>query len=95
MEWSEITARLNAARDFRQLLRHESQGNIEAVAASFGDAAARYFALLADGERDVNPDALGASKAFSGIVSAGDASRTDVDAQAAAHPVRGDARDEE
>ena len=40
VEWSEITARLNAARDLRLLLRSESQGRIEAVAASFGDAAA-------------------------------------------------------
>ncbi len=59
LEWGELTARLNAARDLRLLLRTESQAPIEAVAASFGDAAASYFALLDDGEPAVNPDALG------------------------------------
>lgn len=64
VEWSEITARLNAARDLRLLMRHESQGRIEPVAASFGDAAASYFAMIEDSEHVVNPDALEASKAF-------------------------------
>ncbi|AOL93459.1 hypothetical protein [Porphyrobacter sp. LM 6] len=64
VEWSELTARLNAARDLRLLLRTESQSPIGAVAASFGDAAASYFALLDDSQRDVNHDALGQSKAF-------------------------------
>jgi hypothetical protein len=62
VEWSELTARLNAARDLRLLLRSESQGAIEAVAASFGDAAASYFALLDDSELPVNRDALGQLK---------------------------------
>jgi hypothetical protein len=73
VEWSEITARLKAARDLRLLMRHESQGRIEAVAASFGDAAASYFAMIEDDERVVNPDALEASKAF------GDMDATHVD----------------
>ena len=59
LEWSELTARLNAARDLRMLLRSESQAPIEAVAASFGDAAASYFALLDDDEPAVNRDGLG------------------------------------
>lgn len=59
VEWSELTARLNAARDLRMLLRTESHAAIEAVAASFGDAAASYFALLDHEEPDVNPDGLG------------------------------------
>lgn len=59
VEWSELTARLNAARDLRLLLRTESQAPIEAVAASFGDAAASYFALLDHEEPDVNRDGLG------------------------------------
>jgi hypothetical protein len=62
MEWSELTARLNAARDLRLLLRTENQAPIEAAAASFGDAAASYFALLEESEPPVNPDALGQSK---------------------------------
>ena len=46
LEWSELTARLNAARDLRLLLRTESHAPIEQAAASFGDAAASYFATL-------------------------------------------------
>lgn len=68
VEWSEITARLNAARDLRLLMRTESAAPIEAVAASFGDAAASYFALLDDDESlaepGINCDALGQSKAL-------------------------------
>lgn len=77
MEWSELTARLNAARDLRLLLRTENQAPIEAVAASFGDAAASYFALLDDGEPDINPHALGQSKGPGAKVDASDANRPD------------------
>ena len=59
LEWSELTARLNAARDLRNLMRSDSQAPIEAAAASFGDAAASYFALLDHDEPDFNLDALG------------------------------------
>jgi hypothetical protein len=62
VEWSEITARLNAARDLRLLLRSESQGQIDAVGASFGDAAASYFAMLDDREPAINLDGLDRSK---------------------------------
>lgn len=93
VEWSEITARLNAARDLRLLLRTESQAPIEAVAASFGDAAASYFALLDDSEPSVNPDALGQSKALSAMSGYNDANRSG--AAAGGHPdaARGDARE--
>ena len=63
MEWSELTARLNAARDLRRVLRRDSQLNIDAAASSFGDAAATYFQSIGDSERLVNPVALEASKA--------------------------------
>ncbi|MFO6446731.1 hypothetical protein ACLBKU_06245 [Erythrobacter sp. NE805] len=92
VEWSELTARLNAARDLRLLLRSESQGAIEAVAASFGDAAASYFALLDDGEPAVNRDALGHSKdlgAKLGTVQANRPGHTEGKESGA----RGDARD--
>lgn len=75
MEWSELTARLNAARDLRMLLRSENQAPIEAAAASFGDAAASYFALLDESEPDVNPDALGQSKYPGATVEAAQANR--------------------
>lgn len=63
MEWSELTARLNAARDLRHVLRRDTRVNINATASSFGDAAATYFRSIGDSERLVNPVALGASKA--------------------------------
>lgn len=75
MEWSELTARLNAARDLRLLLRAENQAPIEMVAASFGDAAASYFALLEDSEPPINPDALAQSKYPGAKVEAVDANR--------------------
>jgi hypothetical protein len=77
VEWSEITARLNAARDLRLLLRTESQAPIESVAASFGDAAASYFAMIDDGEPGFNHDALGQSKALDAINGSNDANRPD------------------
>ena len=93
VEWSEITARLNAARDLRLLLRTESQAPIEAAAASFGDAAASYFALLEDGEPHVNHDALGQSKALGAKVDTNDANRPGEAAGHRSDAPRGDARD--
>ena len=97
VEWSEITARLNAARDLRLLLRTESAAPIEAVAASFGDAAASYFALLEDGESGseagVNRDALGQSKALGAKLPENDANRPhDAEGQTSDAP-HGDLRD--
>lgn len=93
MEWSELTARLNAARDLRLLLRIENQAPIEAVAASFGDAAASYFALLDDSEPDVNPDALGQSKDQGAMLGHSDANRPDVATGPRSDAPRGAARD--
>ncbi|WFL78739.1 hypothetical protein P7228_06655 [Altererythrobacter arenosus] len=56
--WSELTARINAARDLRQVLRRDSATFV----ASFGDAAAGFFAELGDGKQAVNLDALGHCK---------------------------------
>ena len=63
LEWTEVTARLNAARDLRMLMQRDSRLNIQATASSFGDAAARYFQAIENDERVVNPDALEARKA--------------------------------
>lgn len=52
--WSELAARLDAARDLRSELRHYSALG----GASFCDAAAGYFASLNQGKPDVNPDDL-------------------------------------
>lgn len=93
MEWSELTARLNAARDLRLLLRTEGQAPIEAAAASFGDAAASYFALLEDSEPDINPDALGQSKYPGAMVDAVDANRPENANGIRSDAPRGAARD--
>ncbi len=99
VEWSEITARLNAARDLRLLLRSESQGRIDAVAASFGDAAARYFAMIEDNEPAINLDALDGSKALGGMECARVAVRHDAasggDAERVVDAPGGDARVEQ
>jgi hypothetical protein len=97
VEWSEITARLNAARDLRLLMRSESQGRIEAVAASFGDAAASYFAMIDESEPVINHDALDCSKASDGMECSGAAGQHDAvsggDAGRATAAHGGDARD--
>lgn len=94
VEWSEITARLNAARDLRLLLRTESQAPIESVAASFGDAAASYFALLEDNcQSGVNPIGLGQSKALSAMLDHSDANRLGDAIGARSDAGRGDARE--
>ena len=68
MDWSELTARLNAARDVRHVLRRDANRGIKASADCFADAAARYFRTKEEGERDVNPVALEQSKGSPGIV---------------------------
>lgn len=93
VEWSELTARLNAARDLRLLLRTESQAPIEPSAASFGDAAASYFALLDNSEQAGNPDALGQSKALGGMIGTSKTNRADAATGQPAGPSRSDARD--
>lgn len=87
LEWHELTARLNAARDLRRELRSEANLCAGSSGASFGDAAERYFRALADGERPVNLDALEGSKGSSGIVSP-------TDRDAARHVARGVAREQ-
>jgi hypothetical protein len=93
LEWGEITARLNAARDLRLLMRHEARPPIEAVAASFGDAAASYFALLDHGQPDVNLDALGQSKALDAREGDAEANRSAGTPDGVVSVNRGDARE--
>jgi hypothetical protein len=93
MEWSELTARLNAARDLRLLMRTESHAPIEPVAASFGDAAASYFALLEDDEPEINPEALGQSKGPGAMFDTSDANRPDNATGSPSGAPRGVARD--
>ena len=93
LEWSEITARLKAARDLRLLLRSDTQAPIEAVAASFGDAAASYFALLDDCEPRVNLDALERSKGLGAMCADSEANRAEERAGDASVTRRSDAKE--
>ena len=65
-EWSELTARLNAARDLRLLLRRDS-GRAPGT-NDFADAAARYFRKKEEGQSNVNPVALEHRKCSPGMV---------------------------
>jgi hypothetical protein len=67
IDWTELTARLNAARELRRELRDDAMLCAGTSGASFGDAAASYFKALCDNERDVNSDALGGLEAPFGI----------------------------
>ena len=58
IEWAELTGRLLAARDFRQVLKSESQRTIGDSAHDFADAAARYFRTKEESQSNFNPVAL-------------------------------------
>lgn len=60
--WNELSARINAAHDLREVMRRDAVHGSMNV-ASFGDAAASYFAAILEGERPVNPIALEGRKA--------------------------------
>jgi len=66
IEWSELTARLSAARDLRQLLRADTQAKVGPDGFGFADAAAQFFRASEEDERCVNPNALEARKSSSG-----------------------------
>jgi hypothetical protein len=54
LTWSDLRARLEAARDFRAALQHERGSEL----ASFDAVSARRIAALTNGKHDVNPDDL-------------------------------------
>lgn len=93
LEWSELTARLNAARELRMLLRADSQAPITSAAASFGDAAASYFALLEHDELEFNLDALGQWKGDGAKMDAVDGNRPDKATGFRSDALRGATRD--
>ncbi|WP_108789444.1 hypothetical protein [Erythrobacter sp. Alg231-14] len=70
IEWSELTARLNAARDLRLVLRRDADNGPNAVddSNSFADAATRYFRTRDHCEPDVNPVALEQFKGSPGMI---------------------------
>jgi len=61
--WSELVARLDAARDLRAVLGGQQAGG----EASFDLASARHIAELGDGKHDVNLDGLANGKGPSGM----------------------------
>jgi len=66
IEWHELAARLNAARELRRELREEAILCAGTSDATFGDAAASLFQSLGNSERPVNPDALEGCKSSCG-----------------------------
>ncbi len=68
IEWCDLSARLEAARDLRLALRHETRRHIEDTAASFSDAAAQYFRTLEQSKQPVNLAALEEHKGSTPIV---------------------------
>ena len=64
--WTELSARLNAARELREILREEASQNAFMV-ASFGDAASSYFSPAVADQPDINSVDLEHSKASSFI----------------------------
>lgn len=92
--WSDLTARLDAARDLRIALRHDAQRNIGDAAASFSDAAAQYFRALEADQHLVNLAALDEDKVSCPIFS-GDESTSDVGDNSAPLSPRDDAREEQ
>ncbi|MEO1046943.1 MAG: hypothetical protein AAFW59_01305 [Pseudomonadota bacterium] len=81
IEWRELTARLNAARELRRELRREAVQCAGPSSESFGDAAASYFKALGHGERDVNLEGLGGCKASCGTTSQGSGAAAKGDAR--------------
>ncbi len=92
MEWGELTARLNAARDLRIMLRRDANKAVAGNTGSFADAAARYFRTRDENEPDVNPVALEQFKGSPGMIQKRDELRTQEACQKG-HAAKGDARD--
>ena len=75
IDWNELTARLNASRDLRTLLKREETVGFAGASGSFVDAAARYFRTRDESadssgearEPVVNSNALEPSKCSPGI----------------------------
>lgn len=92
--WSDLTARLDAARDLRNALRQDAQRNIGDAAASFSDAAAQYFRALETDQHLINLAALDEDKG-SGPIFSGNESTSAVGDNSAPLSSRDDAREEQ
>lgn len=58
LDWSELTARLGAARDLRVVLQREAQRSKASRSGGFARAAEHYFRARDNSEQGVNPVAL-------------------------------------
>ena len=71
IQWSELTARFDAARDFRELLRKDMNaklgGEPDVADIGFAKAAARFFRANEEDQRAVNHKGLEARKTSSGM----------------------------
>ena len=67
LEWSELTARLSAARDLRRVLHREARRKFASQSGGFADAAARFFRAKHNNEQGINLVALEQSKGSSCI----------------------------
>ena len=65
IDWNELTARLNAARDLRRVLQRDVSSN----GSEFADAAARFLNARDGQETDVNLVALEHAKGSPGMIS--------------------------
>lgn len=65
MDWSELSARLSAARDLRRVLHREAGRKFASQTGGFAEAAARYFRAKDNNEQGVNLVALEQSKGSS------------------------------
>jgi len=96
VEWSELTARLNAARDLRQLLRKDVRAKLGVAEAegdiAFADAAARFFRANEEDQRPVNHKGLEPCKPSSGIYPEA-TDRPDIKVTSAAPVPKGNAQD--
>jgi hypothetical protein len=92
--WSDLTARLEAARDLRLALRLDAQRSIADATASFSDAAAKYFRTLEGNQPLLNLGALDDHKGSAPILS-GTKSSSANDRNAGMLFARDDAKDEQ
>jgi len=100
IEWSELTARLNAARDLRLVLRQDAGSKAGGDSGSLADVAASYFRTKNHEEPDVNPVALEHFKGSPGMIHNSDQTENQnesglpsTEAQPRGHAVTGDARE--
>lgn len=99
IEWSDLTARLEAARELRIELRLDTRRNIECAGASFSDAAAKFFRSLEVSAQTINrgdlEEAKGLVSNLSGEAGCAAAALVAADFKAVRPVAREDARDEQ